>query len=77
MTMPSKIWAGAYPEDTEAGAWSMKQELESDNQYIRADLADELARALEGVMHYVSGYAGSDEQDAVDEALTRYKETTA
>lgn len=68
MMMPNRIWAGTYPEDTEAGAWSLKQEFESDNQYIRKDLADELARALE--------WYNDGRDPVVADALDRYRAAT-
>ena len=65
MTMPSKIYLDGhdptkhFPEDTEySGSVS----------YIRADLAEELARALE---HYDDG-----RDPVVAAALAKYKEAT-
>lgn len=67
--MPNRIWAGAYPEDTEAGAWSLNQEFESDDKYIRADISEELALAM---LRLIDGGCYAE----AEEAYAKYKEAT-
>lgn len=38
--------------------------------------AEKLVEALNGVRHYIDGYAGCDEQEALDAALTAYREAS-
>lgn len=48
MTMPEKIWAGDYSDIDDGGYWWVDEYHNTGlHQYIRADLADELARALQ------------------------------
>lgn len=70
MTMPSKIWATHFTGSRTEGKFSIYNlnAYGPHTVYIRADLAEELARALE---HYDDGRA-----PVVAAALAKYKDAT-
>lgn len=69
MTMPVKIWAWEIDnDDLPPNGYYSVAEVDDSTPYIRADIAEELARALELAYRYGWMPAG--------DALDKYKEAT-
>lgn len=76
MTMPEKIWIDETSEDDDGfilGRFDQKYG-NVDQRYIRADIADELARALELFMMSAHDYQTGLQEG--EDALARYHTAT-
>lgn len=75
MTMPSEIWVDNYNWEPITEGWNKGNETRDPDlfrtQYIRADIAEELARALDMAQIWLS-VDGRFDMQGINAALTRY-----
>lgn len=76
MTMPDRIWAWPWEPSPNRGQWQMADDRSSlDTPYIRADIAEELARALEVAQVWLN-YDGRYDMQGINAILARYRALT-